>query len=166
MGTWLNIEAGIKSLINTMTVANGYTYNYAYHERTDINHPDTVYLSLNDPEGEENLDEETGNFVGAGYFLNQRSVVIYCYLENDEGDLELDDIRENLKNKLELILVDLKRRFNGVIPDVLCAEDVSGFDYKTMTWQGAADGEEKAGIYTNTKMNVTFLCKYREARNV
>ena len=159
LGTWTGIKAGLKTLVATMTKANGYNYDWCQYNKKNIAQPEEIYVTVHAPEGEDNKDKD--NFVGTGRFDNERLVKFYLYIENTDEE-DLDDTIEAVKDLLELGLDDFNNKFNGSIEDVLCAQGVYSFDYNGFDWVE----DPKADQYAPIKMMITYKLKYRKNRNI
>ena len=163
-GTWTEVKAAIKAMIAEMTIANGFEYDWAYHNRTDIHQPEDIYVSMDTPEGEENNDEDGG--VGVNQYENERQVEFYLFLKNDTAPAELDDVIEDVEDKLELALDDFKLKFNSTRDDGLCSAGVKKAQYRTMKWVGLTETESKAGRYAPIKMKVFYQFVYKQSRGL
>jgi len=159
-GTWTDIKAGLRTLVATMTVANGYNYDWPQFNKEEIVHEPDIYVTVKTPDGEENTDGK--NRVSTGLFDNTRKVQFYLFLKNKTGEQTLDNTKEKIKDLLELGLDDFNNRFNGTIPNELCSAGVYKFDYSKFSWVN----HTSAGEFSSVKMLVTYNLSYRKDRNI
>lgn len=163
-GNWTSVKTAILDSIEDITVANGYNYDWNTVNRTDIHQPYDIYVQMDTPEGEENLDTDDGGSVGTNEYSNKRMVEFYLYLKDDTLDRDLDDVVESVEDKLELALDDFKKKFNNNNDDTLCASGLWYMQYNSMEWVTAEDGESKADIFAPIKMRVIYEARYRQNR--
>lgn len=157
---WIDIKEELYSLIETMTILNGYNYNWSAKKNSYEFHPESVYARIIANE-EENQDYT--NNVGIDQYKQRRTFDFYVYAAATIGDdIDPDEVRENSIDALELALVDLKNMFNGVINDTLCAAGCRMIQYIEMSFVD----DDKAGVSAPVKMLVEYDIDYLENRNI
>lgn len=166
MANFTSVKAGILTMIGTMTTANGFNYDWTAYNRDDINQPEDIYVVMDTPEGESNLDTELENAVGVNLYRNTREVQFYLYIKNPTGGEALDDVKESVEDLLELALDDFKSKFNSTYDDNLCNNDVIKMQYAGFEWVTAEDGLTKAGRYAPIRMRVLYEIVYEQSRGI
>lgn len=163
-GNWTAVKAGILTMISEMTVANGFNYTWTHYNRKDIHQLADIYVSMDTPEGEENIDE--GENVGNNLYRNTRIVEFYCYIKNDAAPASLDDVVEDVEDKLELALDDFKLKFNSTYNNAICSAGVTLVQYRAMEWVTSEDGETGDDRYSPIKMKVIYEFQYTQSRGI
>jgi hypothetical protein len=158
MAMWGDIKTALYAMVADMTTVNGYIYNWTQYSNKGIPQPNTPYLQIR-TESEENID--TSNFTGVNEYRNIRSVSFYTFLKNPNAVLTLDDSVEDCEDLLELARADILKKFNSVYNAAGDAGAIN-IQYKGFTFEE----DEKADIYTPTKLIMTYDIEYIESRQI
>ena len=158
MADFNDIKTALYDMVNTMTIANGYNFNWANHRVTYTAHPELAVLTIR-TESEENTDKNA--YTGTNQYRQTRNIIFSVRVISDLGIVNFDEIIDNSETKLEIAKKDVLKRYNSTYNIAGDAGAIS-LMYQGMEYEDDAN----ADIFAPVKMNMKFTVKYIEDRQV
>jgi hypothetical protein len=108
---------------------------------------------------EENNDIDS-NYVGVTKYRNRRNFSLYCYHKKTTSNVDLDIVRESVKDELEATLEAVKTLF-GTVYNAAGDAGAQQFRYVGMEFEDV----ETEGIYAPVRMNINFMVEFLQNRS-
>lgn len=157
MAIWQDIKNALKQMIDEMTIANGFNYDWKYHSNDNIYHPENAVALIFTEE--ENTDDN--NYTGTNQYRNTRQVTIKVKCVNTLSTNDIDLIRELCEEAYEKALLDILKKFNSTYN---IAGDTGAIDlqYLGMSYEENEDGD----VFMPYVMLISYRVKYIHERGI
>lgn len=164
MSNWKDIKEEIYSIVDGMTVAGGYNYDWQTIRRIDTYHDENELckFTLHYPE-EEAFEEDASDEFPPPTMMRSlsRKVEFKCKPVSDMLEVDTDDVIDLNNDALDKALCDIKKAFNS---DSLssCNKGVKRVDFE----EAVKEPIESSGAYYPFLLSANFRIFYQEPRSL
>ncbi len=155
------IKELLYDIAETMTVANGYNYDWTTSRRTDLYNKSEAVFSVEYPDGapfELNVDELGG--INSFQYRNRRNLLFVAKIKSDLTVVIADEVIDKNNDALDKALDDYTKAFCGTISQALCEQGV-----RIITFNGAVKRATTTGnVYYPYELVVEYDLDYIKTR--
>jgi len=147
---WLDIKSAIIEMLEDSD------YTVANNRKLSRDIDQYIIVASQD---EENTDVGS-NYVGVTKYRQKRSFALYVYNKKGTSNVDLDIVKESVKDEMEAVLEDVKVIF-GTVYNAAGDAGAQSFRYTGMDFEDV----ETEGIYAPVRMNINFEVEYLQNRS-